>query len=73
MKELRISLDEATVKALEAEVAAGEAASIEELIEAALGAWLDPAAPTSRANAWPISPRWIAIWRREAGSIRPMR
>jgi len=46
MKELRISLDEATIAALEAEVAAGEASSISELIEAALEAWLDPGMPT---------------------------
>lgn len=42
MKEVRITLDDATVAALEASVAAGEAASIEEMVELALGAWLDP-------------------------------
>lgn len=42
MKEVRITLDDATVAALEASVAAGEAASVEELVEAAVGAWLDP-------------------------------
>jgi Ribbon-helix-helix protein, copG family len=42
MKELRISLSDAMVEALEAEIAAGEAGSIEELIEAALDAFLDP-------------------------------
>ena len=46
MKDLRISLSEATIAALEAEVAAGEAGSISELIEAALEAYLDPALPT---------------------------
>ena len=46
MKELRISLSEETVEALEAEVAAGEAASISELIEAALDAYLDQGLPT---------------------------
>ena len=46
MRELRISLSEATVEALEAEVAAGEAASISELIEAALDAYLDQGMPT---------------------------
>ena len=42
MKEVQITLDDATVAALEASVAAGEAASIEEMVELALGAWLDP-------------------------------
>ena len=46
MKELRISLSEKTVEALEAEVAAGEAASVSELIAAALDAYLDPGMPT---------------------------
>jgi Arc/MetJ-type ribon-helix-helix transcriptional regulator len=45
MKELRISLSDETVEALEAGVAAGEAASISELIEAALGLYLDPGLP----------------------------
>ena len=51
MKEVQITLDDATVAALEASVAAGEAASIEEMVELALGAWLvpglhDPGMPT---------------------------
>lgn len=42
MKEVRITLNEATVEALEASVAAGEAASVEELVEFVVGAWLTP-------------------------------
>lgn len=42
MKEVRITLDEATIAALEASVAAGEAASVDDLVALALGAWLDP-------------------------------
>jgi hypothetical protein len=46
VKELRINLRDETAEALEAEVAAGEAASISDLIEAALEAYLFPGMPS---------------------------
>lgn len=46
MKELRINLRDATVEALEAEVAAGEAASVSDLIQSALDAYIDAGMPT---------------------------
>lgn len=46
MKEVRIRLSDETVRALEARVSAGEAASLSELIEATLDLGADPGMPT---------------------------
>ena len=46
MKELRVTLRDATVDAIEAEIAAGEASSASDLVRAALDAYIDTGMPT---------------------------
>jgi hypothetical protein len=55
MKEVRITLSDAQVAAIEAEIAAGEARSIDEFVELALDAYLTPPDMPSREEMYRLA------------------